>query len=121
MEPIEFYGVVRDGAARRCIQVTPPAEDYPAGTRILVGVALDPNQPGQFAPFTCIERPTETGWHSQTWQPPALQGGRVPAEAGGDDDPESEDFFPRLTRLLGVDHLYALPPEPTQPFRRENA
>src|SRR4051794_25820261 len=99
MEPIEFYGVVRDGAAQRFIQLIPPAEDYPPGARVIIGVALDPNQPGQFAPFTCIERPTETGWHSQTWQPPALQQGHVPEEAGGDDDEESEGFVPRLSRL----------------------
>lgn len=118
MEPIELLGVVQTGAAKRFVQAAPPPVDgYPAGTRLVLGIVVDPNQPGQVAPFTLIERPTATGWRTEAWQPADLQDGRLPEEAAGESDPDEEDFLLRPLTLLGLDQLQALPPEPTQPFR----
>ena len=38
--------------------------DYPAGTRLVLGVMIDPHQPDQLAPFALVERPTDGGWRT---------------------------------------------------------
>jgi hypothetical protein len=49
MDAIEVCGVV--------------GGDFPSGTRIVLGVLIDPAQPEDVAPFTMIEEPRDGG----TW------------------------------------------------------